>query len=118
MTNKQYAEFTKLCYEGGVRMEPIFSYGGPLGTYTFEYTIFIPQVQKIFAGEDLYNFDGIHQYDFGDFVGTGDSLEEAWEMFIDKNAELINILNLLDDPEDWTSGVSRYIAYIKEKYEF
>ena len=82
MNNLDQAEFAYLLYEGDVEMQLIASQGGCLETYSYQYTIFIRGIQKHLTGcDDLDDFDGIHQFDEGQYVGVGYTLKEAWDDF-------------------------------------
>lgn len=85
MNNRDENEFAYLLHEGDVYFDFISSHGGPLGTYSYEYTIFSPKIQQHLTGcQDLREYDGIHQYDFAEYVGVGDTLKEAWDEFRSK----------------------------------
>lgn len=85
MNNFDQGQFAALLYCGYIRMELIPSSGMELDTYYYEYSIFLPPIQKKLAGVDnLDSYEGIHQYDFEYYVGRGYTLKEAWEDFKSK----------------------------------
>lgn len=100
MNNRDHNELAYLMYEGGVRCEFIANCGGPLDTYSYEYTIFINDVQKIVTGfDDLDEFDGIHQLDFPEYVGIGWTMKEAWDDFCSK-VDIAEINELVEKVRD------------------
>lgn len=88
MNNRDENEFAYLLYEGGIQCTFIANCGGPLDTYSYEYTIFVRDIQRHLTGcddpDDFDDFDGIHQLDFPEYVGIGYTLKDAWDDFCSK----------------------------------
>jgi hypothetical protein len=85
MNNRDENEFAYLMYEGNVQCTFVANCGGPLDTYSYEYTIFITPIQQHVTGcVDLDDFDGIHQLDYPEYVGIGWTLKDAWDDFCSK----------------------------------
>lgn len=79
----------------GVCMEIIAGEGGVFGTYSYEFSIYIPTIQKHFTGltgcNNLDDYDGIHQMDFDTYVGIGYSVKDAYDRFIEANTGIIGL---------------------------
>lgn len=90
MNNHDHAVFARLLMDNKISVALVAGEGGgDFDVCTYEFTIYVPQIQMVFTKTDTlveleYDFDGIHQYDYPDFVGIGYSFEEAWQNFCEK----------------------------------
>lgn len=80
---------------------------------TFEYTIFVPKIQRHYTGcKNLDEYDGVHQFDYCNYVGQGNTLKEAWDNFTRKAGELLAFINYDPTSETWQQSINKFI---KEK---
>jgi len=115
LSSRQSAELAFLL-NNGVSMEIISVGGGLFDVSWVEYSLFMPEVQKVMAGVDnLDDFDGVHQLDCPDYVGYGDTLSEALTEFMDKNNEFCEMFN--GSEEDSETILDQYVQSIKDKHE-
>lgn len=90
MNNHDHAVFARLLMDNKIMVDLVAGEGGgDFDVCTYEFTIFVPEIQMLFTKTDSrvalqYDFDGIHQYDYSDYVGIGYSFDEAWDNFCSK----------------------------------
>lgn len=90
MNNHDHAVLAQLLHNFKVVIDVVTSEGGgDFDVCVYEFTIYVPEIQMLQTKTDSrpaldYDYDGIHQYDYPDYVGIGYSIEEAWQNFCEK----------------------------------